>query len=166
LRELFCREARRLAVARECLVHGDFSPKNFLICGERMVLLDGEAAWYGDPSFDVAFLLNHLFLKALYHTLRSLGTEQMIAAFWKSYLECRQTKLQNDLEERAARLLLMLMLARVDGKSPVEYLGAPQTRLVREFVRRQLTARCFELAALASVWFEQTITLPPISQRV
>jgi thiamine kinase-like enzyme len=166
LRDLFSQEARRLASAREGLVHGDFSPKNFLICGERMVVLDCEVAWYGDPSFDVAFLLNHLFLKSLYHAPRSVGIEQMIPAFWKSYLDCLQTKPQNDLEERAARLLLMLMLARVDGKSPVEYLGAAQTRFVREFVRRHLTAGGFDFAALTSAWFEQIMTLPRIAQRV
>ena len=31
-----------------------------------MVLLDCEVAWYGDAAFDVAFLLNHLLLEALY----------------------------------------------------------------------------------------------------
>ena len=45
------------------LVHGDFSPKNLLIGPDGPVILDAECAWFGDPAFDVAFVLNHLLLK-------------------------------------------------------------------------------------------------------
>ncbi len=39
---------------------------------------------------------------------------------------------------RAATLLPALMLARVDGKSPVEYLAPPQQELVRAFATARL----------------------------
>ena len=48
---------------KRVLVHGDFSPKNLLIGPAGPVILDAECAWYGDPAFDLAFVLNHLLLK-------------------------------------------------------------------------------------------------------
>lgn len=77
LRPLFEEEAKRLASTRQCLVHGDFSPKNLMLSPSRMVLLDCEVAWYGDPAFDLAFLLTHLHLKALYHAPREIGLRKM-----------------------------------------------------------------------------------------
>ena len=85
LREFFESEAGRLAATHEALVHGDFSPKNIMISDTRMVVLDCEVAWYGDPTFDVAFLLNHFFLKALHHAPTDHGLEKMVAAFWQAY---------------------------------------------------------------------------------
>ena len=61
-------ESLRLSSSAVCLVHGDYSPKNILIHPNRMVILDCEVAWYGDPTFDVAFLLSHLLLKSLHFT--------------------------------------------------------------------------------------------------
>ena len=74
LRHLFEAEAERLASTRQCLVHGDFSPKNLMVSPARMVLLDCEVAWYGDPAFDLAFLLTHLLLKGIYHAPRQSWT--------------------------------------------------------------------------------------------
>jgi aminoglycoside phosphotransferase (APT) family kinase protein len=57
-------EAARLRAERSVLTHGDFSPKNILVSPQRVVVLDCECAWYGDAAFDIAFLLNHIFLKS------------------------------------------------------------------------------------------------------
>ena len=84
LEDLFQAEAHRLAATSECLVHGDFSPKNILIGGNRMVILDCEVAWYGDPAFDVCFMLSHLFLKSLFHS-GAEGSAQLIRTFWQEY---------------------------------------------------------------------------------
>lgn len=135
LRSLFEAEAVRLAATRECLAHGDFTPKNILISPGRMVLLDCEVAWYGDPAFDLASLLNHFFLKALLHAPRDTGMKLMIGEFWSAYQAARPAP---ELEPRVSRLLLMLILARVDGKSPVEYLDATRQEFIREFVRERL----------------------------
>lgn len=145
---LFEAEATRLATTREGLVHGDFSPKNILISGDRMVLLDCEVAWYGDPAFDCAFLLNHFFLKALYHAPQISGFDRMVSAFWQQYHSPQLT-------ERVGRLLLLLMLARVDGKSPVEYLTVAQQEFIRRFVIAQLSAGRFPLDEVAKLWFDQ-----------
>ncbi|MGH7980276.1 MAG: phosphotransferase family protein, partial [Limisphaerales bacterium] len=145
-------EAARLTRIRECLVHGDFTPKNILVGGQRMVLLDCEVAWYGEPAFDVASLLNHFFLKSLFHAPKDPGMRAMIQRFWSAYQSARPSP---EIEPRSGRLLLMLMLARVDGKSPVEYLNAPRQQFVREFVTRNLTVENFSLRHIADEWFNQ-----------
>jgi aminoglycoside phosphotransferase (APT) family kinase protein len=152
LRPLFAAEAARLAAARECLVHGDFSPKNLLINGDHLVVLDCEVAWYGDPAFDLAFLMNHLCLKALRHAPTEVGVRPMPGEFWSAYQAARPSP---EIELRVGRLLLMLMLARVDGKSPVEYLDATRQQFVREFVREQLPAGNFSLHDIADAWFRR-----------
>ena len=150
LRPLFEVEAARLAATRESLVHGDFSPKNILINGDRLVVLDCEVAWYGDPAFDLAFLMNHLSLKALRHAPRDVGVQPMLDEVWSAYQTVRSSP---EIESRVGRLLLMLMLARVDGKSPVEYLDAPRQQFVREFVHEQLPAGKFSIHEISSAWF-------------
>lgn len=150
LTQMFKAEAARLARTRECLVHGDFSPKNILVSTDRMVLLDGEVAWYGEPAFDLAFLMAHLFLKALFHAPHESGVRTMIEKFWRTYQTARPAP---ELEPRVNRLLLMLLLARVDGKSPVEYLNPARQDLVREFVRAKLPGEIPSLAAITEAWF-------------
>lgn len=160
LRDAFIREAQRLGDTRECLVHGDFSPKNILIKGQRLMVLDCEVAWYGDPSFDVAFLLNHLFLKGLYHAPRRPGLEEMIPAFWQSYC-ARRPASRSVIERRVVQLLPLLMLARVDGKSPVEYLEAGRKAWVRRFVAHRLGGADANLEAITRDWFDQAGALSP-----
>jgi hypothetical protein len=135
-------------------VHGDFSPKNMLIHGDRLVLLDCEVAWYGDPAFDAAFLLNHLFLKSLVHAPRDIGLPASINAFWNHYLQlCSGAFDAASLEQRTCKLLLLLMLARIDGKSPVEYLNESQRQTVRGFALSMLPQNPDHLATIAGSWF-------------
>jgi aminoglycoside phosphotransferase (APT) family kinase protein len=152
LRPLFEDEVARLATARECLAHGDFSPKNILINNQRMVVLDCEAAWYGDPAFDLAFLLNHFFLKALLHAPRDVGMRPMIESFWPAYQAVWPT---TGMESRVSRLLPMLMLARVDGKSPVEYLDSVRGQFIRDFVRMKLPMENISLNDITDLWFNR-----------
>jgi len=165
LQEFFDHEAARLKAARETLVHGDFSPKNILVSGSRMVLLDCEVAWYGDPAFDVAFLLNHFFLKSLHHAPKAFGLEKLIAAFWHAYAEARSNGNVRQVELRLVPLILMLLLARVDGKSPAEYLTVPKQQFIRTFVHAHLPSPPHNLARLSEIWFarvfDSTLTLSP-----
>lgn len=122
------------AATRMALVHGDVSPKNILVSKRdgHPVLLDAECAWYGDPAFDAAFCLNHMLLKAVHvPVIRSELLEQA-AAFFSTWLSHFPTELQSDTERRTARLLGCLMLARIDGKSPVEYLSPAEQQTVRD----------------------------------
>lgn len=136
---------RRTASTRVCLVHGDVSPKNILVGGggpahfpaHFPVFLDAECAWYGDPAFDLAFCLNHLLLKCLW-------VPSSHSAFLACFDALAADYLQNvsfpDIEERTASLLPALLLARVDGKSPVEYLTAKDKETVRAVARELLPA--------------------------
>ncbi len=156
LKKLFDTEAQRLAETRLCLVHGDFSPKNILIHRFRMVLLDCEVAWFGDPAFDLAFLFNHFMLKALLHHDKPQPLLALATKFWETYRPYPPTD-ADGLLRRTLRLLLMLMLARVDGKSPVEYLAEDhQKQIVRDFVYEQLPKPPAELGQFIEAW-EQAI---------
>ncbi len=136
-------EAARLSVTKLALVHGDFSPKNLLTGPQRLIVLDAECAWFGDPAFDTAFLLTHLHLKALLHP----QSIQLVPAFWSAYT----ATCGHDLEERTVRLLLCFLLARVHGKSPVEYLSEAQRAFVTRFVLSHLPNPP-SLAALTTFW--------------
>ncbi|MGQ0654672.1 MAG: phosphotransferase family protein [Betaproteobacteria bacterium] len=115
----------RTAATRECLVHGDVSPKNILVRDGSPVFLDAECAWYGDPAFDLAFCLNHLLLKCLWVPS---ARERFLACFDSLVNAYSPT---TDVERRTASLLPALLLARVDGKSPVEYLDGAAQNCVR-----------------------------------
>jgi hypothetical protein len=119
------------------LVHGDVSPKNIFVdrTDGHPVLLDAECAWYGDPAFDAAFLVNHLLLKAV-HVPR-LRAELIAAAegFFAHWRDCLPRAARGAAEARTAGLVGVLMLARVDGKSPVEYLDGKERVWVRKLAR-------------------------------
>jgi 5-methylthioribose kinase len=155
LKKMFEAEARRIEGTRAALVHGDFSPKNILIGEDRMVLLDCEVAWYGEPLFDVAFLLNHFFLKALYHAPRNVLMETMVSSFWHEYAKTASNAFGDEAEKKLVPLLLMLMLARVDGKSPVEYLAPEKRNFTRKFAGEYLAQSPQTLDDLVGPWFLQ-----------
>ena len=115
------------------LVHGDVSPKNILVSVHdgHPVLLDAECAWYGDPAFDAAFCLNHLVLKLIHLPPLRDTLLQQAEAFARTWLSHFPAALREGIESRVAALLPCLMLARVDGKSPVEYLGEAERETVR-----------------------------------
>ena len=120
---------QRMQATHLCLVHGDYSPKNVLV-GAGLWVIDFEVAHYGDPAFDVAFMLSHLLLKRLHMPETSSELELCAETFWGAY-EGVATRLCPS----AAYVLGhvgCLMVARVDGKSPVEYL----TDAEREAARR------------------------------
>ena len=104
------------------LVHGDVSPKNILAGPRGPVFLDAECAWYGDPAFDLAFCLNHMLLKCLWVPAARDGFLACFDALANAYRARVTWEAVDALERRAARLLPALFLARVDGKSPVEYI--------------------------------------------
>jgi 5-methylthioribose kinase len=112
-------ETRRTRVS---LVHGDFSPKNILVHEDRLVLLDHEVIHFGDPAFDLGFSLTHLLSKAHHVSAHRRAFAEAVRAWWAGY--ARRSGL--DLEPRAVRHTLACLLARVDGRSPLEYLNAPE----------------------------------------
>jgi aminoglycoside phosphotransferase (APT) family kinase protein len=106
------------------LTHGDFSPKNVLVYEGRPKLLDFEVAHIGDPAFDLGFSLAHLLSKA--HHLPGVRTQLLAAVnlYWTAYGEAiHGAGFADGLEERAVRHACACLLARVQGRSQLEYLS-------------------------------------------
>ena len=141
---------------RVALVHGDVSPKNILIGAEGPVFLDAECAWWGDPAFDIAFCLNHLLLKCMW---TPAATPEFLASFdalAAAYLQEVDWELSEELERRAAALLPGLFLARIDGKSPVEYITEEaQREKVRRVASSLLKDPVASLQAVRAEWTEE-----------
>jgi len=135
------------------LVHGDLSPKNILVAARGPILLDAECAWYGDPAFDLAFCLNHLLLKCLWQPQwreRYLACYDALAS---TYLARVNWEPRAAIEARVAHLLPGLFLARVDGKSPAEYLSCESDKeRVRRIARSLLLQPVDRLAAIRDAW--------------
>jgi aminoglycoside phosphotransferase (APT) family kinase protein len=135
------------------LVHGDVSPKNILIGRRGPVFLDAECAWYGDPAFDLAFCLNHLLLKCMLNRRAITRFLTCYDRFAETYLRAVNWELREELEPRAAQLLPALMLGRVDGKSPVEYITEEADKeCVRKVARSLLTDRVERFDAVRDAW--------------
>jgi aminoglycoside phosphotransferase (APT) family kinase protein len=141
---------------KRVLVHGDFSPKNLLVGPRGPVILDAECAWYGDPAFDAAFVLNHLLLKGAW---RPQWRDRYAAAFGAlagAYFAHVAWEPRGALAARTAALLPALMLARVDGKSPAEYLTDDAVREdVRAFARELVASPVADPREIAARWFER-----------
>jgi hypothetical protein len=123
------------------------------------VLVDAECAWWGDPAFDIAFCLNHLLLKCLW---TPTATAPFLAAFdalSSAYLDAVDWEPRDAVERRAAALLPGLLLARVDGKSPVEYIDDESDRdLVRRVAAGLLLRPVARLGLVAATWREALAT--------
>ena len=145
--------ARRTAETRAALVHGDVSPKNILLGPKGPVLIDAECAWYGDPAFDAAFCLNHFLLKCIARPQWSDGFLECFAAFASAYIDGVSWEPSSEIETRIATLLPGLFLARIDGKSPVEYITEERDKeIVRATARDMLFRPPAQLAEVAARW--------------
>ncbi|MEO7911963.1 MAG: aminoglycoside phosphotransferase family protein [Roseiflexaceae bacterium] len=137
--------ARRLT-----LVHGDYSPKNILVYQDRIILLDHEVIHFGDPAFDLGFALAHLLSKA--HYVHNMQAAFVAAAsdFWRAYRAALGDMLwAHDLEPRTVRHAIGCLLARVAGRSTLEYLDSDARARQRAAVLAlvsQPPARVAELA--------------------
>jgi aminoglycoside phosphotransferase (APT) family kinase protein len=147
--------ADELTSARIALMHGDASPKNILCGPKGPVFLDPEPTSYGDPAFDLAFCLNHLLLKSVWHPQWFFAYRDAFTALTKSYLAGVTWETPVATEARAARILPALLLARIDGKSPVEYLtGARDRAFVRNASKTLLRRHVKTLDSVAVLWKE------------
>jgi 5-methylthioribose kinase len=127
--------------SRSCtLVHGDWSPKNFLVGDGVVMAIDLEAIHFGDPAFDSGFLLNHLLLKSFHLPSRSAALAGLAEVFWSSLIDGMPPV--PHFEHRTLEHLGALLLSRVDGKSPAEYIADPDLKQrVRDFARRLILNR-------------------------
>jgi tRNA A-37 threonylcarbamoyl transferase component Bud32 len=144
----------RTRTTRHALVHGDVSPKNILVGAGGPVFIDAECACYGDPAFDLAFCLNHLLLKAVHLRERADDYLGSFSRLGEVYVALADWEPRSALEGRTATLLPCLTLARIDGKSPVEYLTTQERNFVRSAAIRLIEAGPQRLADIAEFWKE------------
>jgi 5-methylthioribose kinase len=153
LRLHFERLISKMSCRRVSLVHGDWSPKNFLVSGGAVMAIDFEVTHYGDPAFDSAFLLNHLLLKSFYKPEWSADFAVAAQTFWRAY----RSGLPPDchwIEAATLNHLGCLLLARIDGKSPAEYItDSPLRERVRAFARHLIV----QPPAFVTDVFEQAV---------
>jgi hypothetical protein len=116
-------------------------------------VIDFEVVHYGDPSFDAAFLLNHLLLKSIHRPEWSGRYAAAAASFWTTLIAALPAG-TDWFETSTIAHLGCLHLARVDGKSPAEYIESePAKERVRRVARSLIVdppatiAQAFERAA-------------------
>jgi aminoglycoside phosphotransferase (APT) family kinase protein len=145
--------AERTLATKRALVHGDISPKNILKGPQGPVFLDAECATFGDPAFDLAFCLNHLLLKGARDGADRRRYLAAFSALSEAYLSEVDWEDRRELETRAASLLPALFLARIDGKSPVEYLTLDRERdTVRRCAMPLIAAPPTTLIEVSDAW--------------
>jgi aminoglycoside phosphotransferase (APT) family kinase protein len=145
--------AQDLRWARIALMHGDVSPKNILAGPDGPIFLDAETACYGDPAFDLAFCLNHLLLKCVWAPAHAAAYLGAFEALQNDYFAQAHWEAAGALDGRTAGLLAAFLLARIDGKSPVEYITDPRKKdFVRQAAREFLSMPELSLSAMAEAW--------------
>jgi aminoglycoside phosphotransferase (APT) family kinase protein len=138
---------------RLALVHGDVSPKNILAGKGGPVFLDAECAWYGDPAFDLAFVLNHMLLKCIWRPQWTARYLKCFDALRDAYLQGVDWEARAGMETRTAYLLPGLLLGRVDGKSPAEYIFVDADRdMIRGVARALLLHPVPTLGEVRDAW--------------
>lgn len=135
----------RMLSIKECLCHGDYSPKNILTHDQGFTLVDYETAHCGDPTMDLGFFLSHLMLKALKNYAMRARYFDLTRAFWAGYSSVVTFRPVGELQTRGIEHLAVCALARIDGTSPVDYLPEePKREGVRRLARRILRERPIE----------------------
>jgi len=137
---------------KRALVHGDISPKNLLAGPHGPLFLDAECAWYGEPAFDAAFCLCHLLAKCLWRPASQAAFLACFDAFAAAYLQGVHWENAAKIEARITRLLAAIMLARVDGKSPLEYLGEHDRERMRTFAKARVLSPRTQLKTIRDEW--------------
>ena len=115
------------------MVHADFSPKNLLLSEAGLTLVDFETGHFGDPAFDLGFFLSHLVLKTIKHADRREAYLSLMQVFWETYTEHLGSLVsrpgspffRNNLEQRTLGNLAGCLIARIDGKSVIDYFDQP-----------------------------------------
>ena len=116
------------------LVHGDFSPKNILIGKNKIIYLDAECCNFGDPVFDLVFFTNHLLIKSIFIKDKSQEFIKSYIIFYKEYLNNLNLKNYKSYINRIIEMTPIMLLARIDGKSPVEYLNSKK---IKNIIRKK-----------------------------
>ena len=114
-------------------------------------MIDFEVAHYGDPAFDVAFMLNHLLLKRLHVPAASAGLERCARGFWDALPQAPSPRELLPDARYVLGHLGCLMVARVEGKSPAEYLSPAERETAAKVGARLLLAPPDSLEAVLAL---------------
>jgi fructosamine-3-kinase len=151
---------------RTALVHGDFSPKNVLIHQDKLVFLDHEAIHFGDPAFDIGFSLTHLLSKANHLPSQRKAFLNAARLYWNSYLQAAGgLARQGGFEARSVRHTLGCLLARVDGRSPLEYLNRSERDRQRTAVLSLIGKTIITIPELVDSFADNLILLTNVQHR-
>jgi len=143
---------------KACLTLADFNPKNIFVKNSKIMLIDLEGAHWGDQSFDPALLITHLLLKATYNSHIKERYFDAVQTFWKTYNNKLKNKIEN-LEDKVVKHIGALLLARVDGKSPVKYLSKEKKKIPRTAGRKILLNHYSRIQQVIDYVDEQIKTL-------
>ena len=122
----------------DALITADYSPKNILVCGNNVMVIDFEVTHYGDSSFDLGFLTTHLILKSILFSKRSKDYYAVLKETLEGYFSYVHFTSRAELEKLAVQQLAWLLLARIDGKSPVEYITNEKEKKLIRFAAREI----------------------------
>lgn len=148
------------AARRVSLVHGDWSPKNFLVGASGVMAIDFEVVHYGDPSFDAAFCINHFLLKSFRLPHQAAKFLDLARVFYTWTAGLLPPPALSFFEAATVRHLGCLLLARVDGKSPAEYITEESLKqAVRATAQRIILERPDALEACYAMVAGQVVRL-------
>jgi 5-methylthioribose kinase len=136
---------------QEALCTADFNPKNTLVKGKKIMLVDHEGAHYGDPSFDIGLFLAHIFLKSVHNWKLKNAYFNLARSFWNAYSSEISVWLLEDFERRVVQHIAAMMLARVIGKLPVEYLGEKDKVVVQSVSKEAILRSVSRISDLMDI---------------
>jgi aminoglycoside phosphotransferase (APT) family kinase protein len=131
----------QMLTVKEALCHGDYTPKNLLVDGSSLTLVDYETAHFGDPTMDLGLFLAHVLLKSLHRPDLGRRYFDLTRAFWRGYTARAHFRPAPELGARSIAHCGACVLARVDGTSPVDYLAEP-ARLAARRLGIDLLQQC------------------------
>lgn len=148
----FIDAAKSLVLNKKTVIHGDFSPKNILIGPQFPIILDAETACWGDPVFDLAFCNNHIILKSILNTSNKKEYILLSKKFIETYINKINWEEKSNFIDRFLKLIPLLVLARLDGKSPIEYYQNKHIKKARALSLKILDDKIKDINNFFSIW--------------
>jgi hypothetical protein len=137
------------------LVHGCLDPSQVLIGPKGPVFMGGDRAWFGDPAYDIAFLLSRLFFLSLSRRWAMPELKKDFACLISSYLAGVDWEPAKALEQRASRMLGGMLLSGVDGdKSQIDAGDGARAGRVRRLGLKLIQPAETSLDEVLQKWIE------------
>ena len=138
------------------IVHGDFSPKNILIFEGKLRLIDHEVIHYGDATFDLGFSLSHFLSKALHLPGSRSDLFKSTKIYFKSY-QAQNPPWNKKIEKRTIAHTLGCLLARVHGRSPLEYLTDRECHIQSDLVLEIVETATDQLLSFIDLYHQRLV---------